>query len=78
MSLNEKKLIPAKGLVDPPNHMTVTGVKHASMDCAGDDLNSPQSKEKTIDQQRVSFKLLYGSSRSVWEIPCVMTQIRSR
>lgn len=46
MSLNEKKLIPAKGLVDPPNHMTVTGVKHASMDCAGDDLNSPQSKRE--------------------------------
>lgn len=46
MILNQEQLIPAKGSVDPPYHMTVTGVKHAGMDCAGDDLNSPQSKRE--------------------------------
>ena len=46
MILNQEKQIPAKDLVDPPNHMTLTGVKHAGMDCAGDDLNSPPSKRE--------------------------------
>lgn len=46
MILNQEQLITAKGSVDPPYHMTVTGVKHAGMDCAGDDLNSPQSKRE--------------------------------
>ena len=46
MILNEKKLITTEGLVDPPNHMTLTDVKHAGMDSAGDDLSSPPSKRE--------------------------------